>query len=92
MKTSFWKVTQSVIDSRLKRYVVPIEQQQDNESEKIWQYVTSAIRQNDQISATEEKTLLENEQRKRRNNGNEWQSKIFRLDSKTREWTYIHIE
>jgi hypothetical protein len=33
MKSIFWKVTQSVINSRLKRYVVPIDQQQDNESE-----------------------------------------------------------
>lgn len=34
MKSAFWKVTQNVVNSRLKRYVVPMEQQQDNESEK----------------------------------------------------------
>jgi hypothetical protein len=34
----FWKITQSVVNSRLKRYVVPTEQQQDNESEKYGTY------------------------------------------------------
>ncbi|CAF5196394.1 unnamed protein product, partial [Rotaria magnacalcarata] len=63
-RSLFWKVSQPIVNSRLKRYVVPIEQQQDNESEKLWQRVTAAIKQNDQVSATEEKTIIEDEQRK----------------------------
>ncbi|CAF3708692.1 unnamed protein product [Adineta steineri] len=95
-KSIFWKVTQSVMNSRLKRFVVPIEQQQDNESEKLWQRVTSAIKQNDQILATTEKTIIENEQRKQTNErkvtGNEWHPKLFSIDQNTKEWIYNHTD
>ncbi|UJR10071.1 hypothetical protein I4U23_014293 [Adineta vaga] len=85
VKSTFWKVTSSVINSRLKRYIVPLEQQQDNESEKLWQRVTLAIRQNDQIFATKEKTIVENEQL-------EWYPCLFSIDQNTKEWIYNHID
>jgi len=109
----FWKITQSVVNSRLKRYVVPTEQQQDNESEKygtyriekyflidffhrLWQRVTTAIKQNDQISATEEKTIVEDEQRKqikeRKATGTEWHPRLFNIDPNTKEWIYTYTE
>ncbi|CAF0752138.1 unnamed protein product [Rotaria sp. Silwood1] len=95
-KSAFWKVTQPVVNSRLKRYVVPIEQQQDNESEKLWQRVTAAIKQNDQISATEEKTIIEDEQRKqikeRKATGTEWNPRLFNIDSNTKEWIYTYAD
>ncbi|CAF0861310.1 unnamed protein product [Adineta ricciae] len=96
MKSVLWKVTPSVINSRLKRYVVPIEQQQENESERLWQRVTSAIRQNDQVLATEEKTIIESEQRKlvkeRKITGIEWHPCLFSMDENIRQWTYNHID
>ncbi|CAF0732153.1 unnamed protein product [Rotaria sordida] len=95
-KCVFWKVTQSVVNSRLKRYVVPIEQQQDNESEKLWQRVTAAIKQNDQVIATEEKTIIEDEQRKqikeRKTTGTEWHPRLFNIDSNTKEWIYTYAD
>ncbi|CAF1326772.1 unnamed protein product, partial [Adineta ricciae] len=95
-KSVFWKVTQSVVNSRLKRYVVPLEQQQDNESEKLWQRVTIAIKQNDQVSATEEKTIIEDEQRRqikeRKATGTEWHPRLFNIDPSTKEWIYTYAD
>ncbi|CAF2906428.1 unnamed protein product [Rotaria sp. Silwood2] len=95
-KSVFWRVTQSIVNSRLKRYVVPIEQQQDNESEKLWQRVTTAIKQNDQISATEEKTIIEDEQRKqikeRKATGTEWHPRLFNIDPNTKQWIYTYAD
>jgi hypothetical protein len=58
--------------------------------------LTIAIRHNDQSSATEEKTLVENEQRKRvkerKATGIEWHPHLFCLDAITKEWMYMHTE
>ena len=58
--------------------------------------MTLAIRQNDQILATEEKTIVENEQRKQikeyQTMGIAWQPRLFRIDLKTNRWMYIHAE
>ncbi len=63
---------------------------------RLWQRVTSAIRQNDQILATEEKTIIENEQRKqvkeRQTAGIEWHPHLFHIDPHTKQWMYIHAE
>ncbi len=63
---------------------------------RLWQYVTSAIRQNNQILATEEKTIIENEQRKqikeRQLTGIKWYPHLFRIDPNTKQWVYIHAE
>jgi oxysterol-binding protein-related protein 8 len=108
-------VNQSVVNARLKRYVIPIEQQHDNESEKcdrclywnvyriyacfthrLWQRVTIAIKQNDQISATDEKTFIEDDQRKqikeRKATSIEWHPRLFKIDSNTKEWIYTYAE
>jgi hypothetical protein len=62
----------------------------------LWSRLTLAIRQNDQISATSEKTLIEDEQRnlarERKVKGIEWHPQLFCLDAVTKEWTYIHTE
>lgn len=55
--------TPEMKQSRLKRYTVPIDTQMPNESERLWQHVIAAIRRDDQIAATEEKTVLEEAQR-----------------------------
>ncbi|CAF0843371.1 unnamed protein product [Didymodactylos carnosus] len=96
IRSVLWKVNSSVVKSRLKRFVVPIEQQNDNESEKLWQRVTFAIRQNDQNLATEEKTLVEEQQRKQlkelKATGNEWKPHMFTLDPVSKEWIYLHAD
>ncbi|CAF3002584.1 unnamed protein product [Rotaria socialis] len=95
-RSLFWKVSQPVVNSRLKRYVVPIEQQRDNESEKLWQRVTAAIKQNDQVSATEEKTIIEDEQRKqikeRKATSTEWHPRLFNIDPNSKEWIYTYSD
>lgn len=48
---------------RLKKFVVPIQSQAPNESERLWQLVSAAIKRDDQVGATEEKTILEEAQR-----------------------------
>lgn len=63
---------------------------------RLWQRVTLAIKQNDQVSATEEKTLVEDEQRKqikeRKATGIEWHPRLFKIDSNTKEWTYVYAD
>lgn len=48
---------------RLKRYTVPLDQQEEFESERLWQHVSAAIVRDDMNAATEEKTILEEAQR-----------------------------
>lgn len=55
--------TPVVRKQRLARYTVPLDHQGENESEKLWQHVSAAIRRDDMNAATEEKTLLEEAQR-----------------------------
>lgn len=59
----FFAVNKETKQKRLTRYVVPMESQLPNESERLWQLVSAAIRRDDQIGATEEKTVLEEGQR-----------------------------
>lgn len=74
-------MTDSVRFQRLTRYTVPFEEQDPNESEKLWIGVSQAILAEDQEAATVEKTKLEEKQRydvkERRNNNAEWIPKYF---------------
>lgn len=63
-KSVLWEVTDTVRKSRLKRYAVSPDAQQDRESVKLWSKVTEALSASDQIEATVEKTKLEDMQRK----------------------------
>lgn len=56
--------TKDVMKQRLQRYIVPFDSQLPNESERLWSLVSAAIRRDDQHGATEEKTVLEEAQRK----------------------------
>uniref|UniRef100_A0A803YDQ4 OSBL5 protein n=1 Tax=Meleagris gallopavo TaxID=9103 RepID=A0A803YDQ4_MELGA len=64
----------------------------DPYSNQLWQHVTSAINKGDQHKATQEKFVLEEEQRnaarERRENGTEWKPLLFQHDSTTNEWRY----
>uniref|UniRef100_A0A8D0EQT2 Oxysterol-binding protein n=1 Tax=Strix occidentalis caurina TaxID=311401 RepID=A0A8D0EQT2_STROC len=88
----FWNPTSEVRRQRLKRHIVLFEEQTDFESERLWQHVTSAINKGDQHKATQEKFVLEEEQRnaarERKENGTEWKPLLFQHDATTNEWRY----
>uniref|UniRef100_A0A8C0ATJ5 Oxysterol-binding protein n=1 Tax=Buteo japonicus TaxID=224669 RepID=A0A8C0ATJ5_9AVES len=73
---TFWNPTSDIKQRRLPRYTVKFEEQDDFESEKLWQQVTRAINNKDQTEATQEKYVLEEAQRKsakeRKLKGEEW--------------------
>lgn len=62
--------------------------------DRLWQHVTSAIRDRDQMRATQEKFVLEEAQRKEARERGEkaWTPKLFHQDPVTSEWSYRHIE
>ncbi|KAJ7402374.1 Oxysterol-binding protein-related protein 5 [Pitangus sulphuratus] len=92
----FWNPTSEVRRQRLKRHIVLFEEQTDFESERLWQHVTSAINKGDQHKATQEKFVLEEEQRnaarERRESGTEWKPLLFQQDAATNEWRYKYEE
>jgi hypothetical protein len=63
---------------------------------RLWQHVTMAIECNDQLLATKEKSLIENEQRKlvkeRKAASIEWYPRLFCLDAISKQWMFIHTE
>uniref|UniRef100_A0A673BCA7 Oxysterol-binding protein n=1 Tax=Sphaeramia orbicularis TaxID=375764 RepID=A0A673BCA7_9TELE len=89
-----WNPGSDIRSSRLKRQVVQLEQQGQFESERLWQHVTSAIMDRDQLRATQEKFVLEEAQRKeaRERGDKPWIPRLFHQDPVTSEWTYKHIE
>ena len=58
-----WKVDDTVRSKRLPRYTVPMDDQEDFESVKLWRHVSAAIEKDDQHAATEQKFILEEAQR-----------------------------
>lgn len=83
-ETILFSATPETKAKRLKRYVVPIESQANNESERLWQHVSAAIHRDDQVAATEEKTALEEAQRaaakERKATLTEWEAAHFQQD------------
>lgn len=92
----FFNPTPEVRKSRLKKYTVPLEYQGDWESEKLWLAVTQAINNEDQMAATEAKTILEEAQRERakerKAQGQEWLPKLFLQDIISGNWIYRHAD
>jgi len=76
-----WEVTSEVRASRLARYTVPVDEQTEWESGRLWRGVSKAIAKEDQVGATEEKTKLEEAQRaalrEREANDTVWTTKLF---------------
>lgn len=62
---------------RLKRYLVNMDEQQDFESQKLWAKVSVAIANDDQIAATEQKTVVEEAQREKAKSGVIWVPRQF---------------
>ncbi|KFW82294.1 Oxysterol-binding protein-related protein 8, partial [Manacus vitellinus] len=93
---TFWNPTSDIKQRRLPRYTVKFEEQDEFESEKLWQQVTRAINNKDQTEATQEKYVLEEAQRKsakeRKLKGEEWTCKLFDQDSITGEWHYKYAD
>ncbi|XP_046589056.1 oxysterol-binding protein-related protein 8 isoform X3 [Neodiprion lecontei] len=92
----FFNPTAEIRKNRLKKYTVPLEQQGDWESENLWQAVTQAINNDDQVAATEAKTVLEEAQRERARErklqGLEWVPKYFVQDIISGNWMYRHAD
>uniref|UniRef100_A0A8C9VAI2 Oxysterol-binding protein n=1 Tax=Scleropages formosus TaxID=113540 RepID=A0A8C9VAI2_SCLFO len=93
---TFWNPTAELRNSRLMRCTVPLEDQGDFESEKLWQHVTRAINNKDQTRATNEKFLLEEAQRKlareRKAKCEAWIPALFEQDPLTGEWHYRYAD
>ncbi|CAG0900850.1 unnamed protein product [Darwinula stevensoni] len=96
MKEVLWSPTAEMRAQRLKRFLVPLDQQGQWESEKLWLQVSEAIRANNQEWATEEKTKLEDQQRngakERKLKGEEWVPIYFEQDRLLGEWVYKHAD
>ncbi|XP_048401285.1 oxysterol-binding protein-related protein 8-like isoform X3 [Stegostoma tigrinum] len=88
----FWSVTSEIRKQRLVRHVVCLEEQDDFESERLWQQVTKAIKNRDQEQATLEKFILEEAQRKaakeRNDKHEDWVPRLFQQDVVTKNWQY----
>uniref|UniRef100_A0A665UEK5 Oxysterol-binding protein n=1 Tax=Echeneis naucrates TaxID=173247 RepID=A0A665UEK5_ECHNA len=91
---TLWNPSTDIRNSRLKRQVVQMEQQGEFESERLWQHVTSAISDRDQLRATQEKFVLEEAQRReaKERGDKPWIPRLFHQDAITSEWTYKHLE
>ncbi|XP_077518041.1 oxysterol-binding protein-related protein 8 isoform X3 [Amblyomma americanum] len=91
-----WNPTPDVRAKRLKRSTVPVELQQEYESERMWQHVSAAIVRGDQVAATEEKTILEEAQRRstkeRQARMEPWVPRFFIQDLLTGDYLYKHAD
>uniref|UniRef100_A0A8C4TMQ5 Oxysterol-binding protein n=1 Tax=Erpetoichthys calabaricus TaxID=27687 RepID=A0A8C4TMQ5_ERPCA len=93
-KDLFWSPTSEVRMQRLRRQVVQLGQQGEFESERLWQHVTSAIKEKDQLKATQEKYILEEAQRQaaRERKDQPWHPRLFQFDPITNEWHYKYAK
>lgn len=92
----FWNPSPEIRSQRLKRYTLPIELQEEHESERLWQHVSAAILRGDQVAATEEKTLLEEAQRRgakeRQARMEKWMPRLFVQDLLMGDFVYKHAD
>ncbi|XP_028917229.1 oxysterol-binding protein-related protein 5 [Ornithorhynchus anatinus] len=93
----FWNPTREVRRQRLKRHTVLLEEQAELESERLWRHVSGAIHRGDQLTATQEKLVLEEGQRARARArreaaiagaGEDWSPKLFWHDATSHRWRY----
>ncbi|XP_017113728.1 oxysterol-binding protein-related protein 8 isoform X2 [Drosophila elegans] len=90
-----FKVDAETRSKRLTRHMVPLESQEPNESQRLWQHVSDAIAREDQVAATEEKTVLEERQRaeakERVSTDSIHMPDLFELDSYG-QWLYKYAD
>ncbi|XP_045526826.1 oxysterol-binding protein-related protein 8 isoform X3 [Pieris brassicae] len=86
-------------EQRLPRYLVDVDKQQEWESQRLWIKVSEAITSEDQVLATEQKTIIEEAQRARaRNLVTTWTPRLFHSDTRAvppegiidQGWIYNH--
>jgi len=89
-KSVLWEVDENVKNSRLKRFTVKFDDQNERESVKLWSKVTEALVAGNQVVATTEKTRLEDMQRKEaRERQNPFKPKLFQQSSSLiTDWSY----
>jgi len=96
VKECVWKADTHIIKERLQQWEVPLEKQEEFESQRLWSKVAEAVKNTDQIVATEEKTILEEAQRKRakelRERNEAHQSRLFELDQVSGQYIYKHAD
>lgn len=94
-ETILFKADAEMRSKRLKRYLVPMDEQLPHESKRLWRKVSDAIAREDQVAATDEKTLLEEDQRakakERLENNVEYFPELFELDSYG-NWVYKYAD
>lgn len=94
-ETVLFKADAEMRAKRLTRYLVPMEKQLPTESKRLWRNVSDAITREDQVAATEEKTVLEEQQRtmakERLENETEYVPELFELDSYG-NWVYKYAD
>ncbi|GMT35541.1 hypothetical protein PFISCL1PPCAC_26838 [Pristionchus fissidentatus] len=91
-RSTLWEATPATFERRLTRKEIPIENQGDWESKRLWIKVSEAIANDDQYKATEEKTVLEDDQRRRAKSGIPHETKIFRHNVQRDVYDYIHAD
>ncbi|XP_076450983.1 oxysterol-binding protein-related protein 8-like isoform X2 [Babylonia areolata] len=94
-KEIFWDPSPEVRAGRLKRCTVPLADQSPYESERLWERVSRAVTTSDMQAATNEKYVIEEEQRKnardRKLNKTEWVPRYFEKDYGG-DWIYRHAD
>jgi len=88
-----WEVPKGA--RRLPRFVRPLDEQEQNESQRLWIAVTEAIKKKDQKIATDEKTKLEEAQRagvkERAEKGTAWVPRLFTTPDNGTAWEYRYL-
>ncbi|XP_070199099.1 oxysterol-binding protein-related protein 8-like isoform X4 [Littorina saxatilis] len=92
----FWSPTPDIRAGRLKRYTVPLTDQFPHESERLWSKVSKAVVAGDMQTATDEKYVVEEEQRKqtreRKQSNVEWMPRYFEKDHLNGGWIYKYAD
>ncbi|XP_028160969.1 oxysterol-binding protein-related protein 8 [Ostrinia furnacalis] len=87
-------------EQRMTRYLMKLDSQQEYESQRLWVKVSEAIANDDQIAATEQKTIIEEAQRARaRNLVTPWVPRFFHKELHVQPpdgiidqgWRYNHV-
>uniref|UniRef100_A0A0N5AXN0 PH domain-containing protein n=1 Tax=Syphacia muris TaxID=451379 RepID=A0A0N5AXN0_9BILA len=92
-ETILWSPTPNVIKQRLPRYEIPLENQGEWESKKLWLKVSNAIARGDQVAATVEKTILEDAQRVRaKQRDRVYEPRLFKYYAVSKTYEYIYAD
>uniref|UniRef100_A0A915BDP9 PH domain-containing protein n=2 Tax=Parascaris TaxID=6254 RepID=A0A915BDP9_PARUN len=91
-KSLLWAPTKEIIKQRLPRYEIALDSQGDWESKKLWLKVSEAIARDDQVAATEEKSILEEAQRARAKTNPHHKPRYFRFDPLSKNYEYLYAD